>query len=165
MRVARAEESDLTAITEIYNQAVLHSTATFDTEPRSMAEQREWFGEHTGLYPVFVAKASHGPVMGWSSLSPWSARKAYSITAESSVYVAEGFRRAGVGRVLMEAVVQFALSESRLHTLLARIAGENEASVALHKGVGFDYVGTMREVGWKFGALVDVHLYQNLLRR
>ncbi len=165
MRVVRADEGDLPAITEIYNDAVLHTTATFDTEPRSIAEQSVWFAEHTGPYPVFAAKQSQGKLVGWASLSPWSARKAYSITAETSIYVADGFRQAGIGWQLMEEVMRFSFGEPRLHTLIARIAGDNQASVTLHKRAGFDLIGTMREVGYKFGRFVDVQLYQVILSR
>lgn len=156
-----ASLDDAAAIAAIYNDAVLHTTATFDTEPRSLEAQRAWLREHEGRYPVLVAEEG-GAVVGWASLSEYSSRCAYRETAENSVYVAAGARGRGVGRALMEALI----AESRrggFHTLLARIAEGNPASVKLHEALGFRTIGVMKEVGFKFGRRIDVAMLQLLL--
>ena len=158
LEVRAALESDLPAITAIYNDAVVKTTATFDLAPRAEAEQAEWFREHGPRHPILIAEDG-GRVAGWASLSAWSGRCAYADTAELSVYVAEGSRGRGVGRRLAEAVLA-AGREAGLHTVLSRIAEGSDASVRLHEALGFRKIGVMREVGRKFGHLLDVHLYQ-----
>jgi len=163
LAILRASIDYLEAITEIYNQAVLTTTATFDSEPISMEEQRIWFAEHDEKFPIFVA-LKHGKVVGWASLSKWSGRCAYSDTAEISVYIKEGFRGKGIGTKLINRVLDEG-KKAGVHTVLARIAEGSEASIRLHKNAGFEYVGVMREVGRKFGKLLDVHLLQLILKR
>jgi phosphinothricin acetyltransferase len=156
-----ALETDLGAITDIYNDAVLTTTATFDTEPKSAAEQLAWFRSHGGRFAVLVA-AQDGVIVGWTSLSRWSDRPAYDGTAETSVYVKREYRGRGIGRQLEEAIINQARN-SRFHTLIARIAGESTESLRLHESLGFLHIGTMKEVGRKFGRLLDVHMLQKML--
>ncbi|RPI71509.1 MAG: N-acetyltransferase family protein [Ignavibacteriales bacterium] len=163
LAILRASIDYLEAITEIYNQAVLTTTATFDSEPISLEEQRIWFAEHDEKFPIFVA-LKHSKVVGWASLSKWSGRCAYSDTAEISVYIKEGFRGKGIGTKLINRVLDEG-KKAGVHTVLARIAEGSEASIRLHKNAGFEYVGVMREVGRKFGKLLDVHLLQLILKR
>ncbi len=161
LEIRRAEARDLPAITGIYNIEVKSSTATLDTESRSDAEAHAWFGEHTGRYPVLVAEAD-GTVVGWASVSRWSDRKGYDGTAEISYYVKSGHRSKGIGRRLVDATVEEARKQ-KFHTLLARIGGEREVSLKLCRNSGFTEVGVMKEVGHKFGRLLDVHLLQKIL--
>jgi len=158
--IRRANQSDLSAITEIYNQAILHTTATFDTQPKTISEQQTWFDEHDSKHPLLVA-VQGGSVLGWASLSKWSDRCAYSGTAEVSLYVKEGCQGQGIGRKLLEALVEEG-QKAGLHTLIARISQGNEASLKLFKTKNFETVGTMREVGRKFGKLLDVHMLQRV---
>jgi phosphinothricin acetyltransferase len=149
---------DLGAITEIYNQAILTTVATFDTEPKNLEEQEQWFKEHGPTSPILVAELEND-VVGWVSLSTWSDRCAYSDTAEVSLYVEEECRGKGIGKKLLEAIVE-AGKDAGLHTLIARVAEGNELSVALHIAVGFEQIGVMKEVGRKFGKLLDVYMLQ-----
>lgn len=156
--VERAAAEDLPAIAAIYNEAVLTTAATFDVEPKTLEELRVWLDEHAGRHPVLVARLG-GEVVGWAALSRWSNRWAYSDAAELSVYVASGARGRGIGRLLVEAV----LREGRragFHTVLARVTAESEASLRLHRRAGFATVGIMRQMGRKFGRLLDVVLMQ-----
>ncbi len=158
--VRRATLDDLPAITEIYNDAVLNTTATFDTQPKSLDEQKAWFNEHGMKYPLMVAEVD-GAVTGWASLSRWSGRCAYANTAEISVYVSRTRRGKGIGRQLIREIVAEG-QRVGLHTLIARIAGGNEVSIHLHESVGFTHTGIMREVGEKFGKLIDVYMMQKI---
>jgi len=155
-----AELADLNAITQIYNEAVRTTTATFDTEPKTVDERRIWFENHDQKHPIFVAELG-GEVLGWASLSKWSDRPAYDGTAEISLYVKEEFRDRGIGKKLLEATVREG-EKVGLHTVIARIAEGNEISVHLHESVGFKHIGIMREVGRKFGKLLDVYLMQKM---
>jgi L-amino acid N-acyltransferase YncA len=161
MLIRKAEERDLPSITEIYNDAVLTTTATFDLEPKTVAERLPWFNAHGGRYSVLLAETD-GIVLGWASLSRWSDRKAYDGTAELSLYVDKSFRGKGIGNSLMEAAIA-AARVSDFHTILSRITEGNEASLALHAKFGFEETGRMREVGKKFGRYLDVQILQLML--
>lgn len=100
-------------------------------------------------------------VVGWASLSKWSDRLAYADTAEISLYVQESLRGQGIGKRLVEAIVVEG-EKVGLHTVIARIAGGNQVSIRLHEAVGFNHIGVMREVGRKFGELLDVYLMQKI---
>ena len=156
--IRRAKLSDLAQITDIYNDAIVKTTATFDTEPKTVEQQEIWFVNHDARHPVLVA-VEEEQVVAWASLSQWSDRCAYADTAEISVYVQDGYRGKRIGKQLMEAIVGEGKTRG-LHTLIARIAGSNKISVDLCKSFGFQYIGTMREVGNKFGQLIDVHMMQ-----
>ncbi len=158
LRSARLD--DLDAITEIYNEAILKTAATFDTEPKSYEEQKKWFDDHGSKNPILVAEQD-GDIVGWASLSKWSDRCAYSDTAEISLYVRETHRGRGIGRCLMEGIIKEG-EKARLHTIIARITEGNESSLHLHRSVGFSFIGTMKGVGKKFGKRLDVHLMQKI---
>jgi L-amino acid N-acyltransferase len=153
---------DMPRVLEIYNREVLVSTATYDTQPRTLGEQRKWLSVHGTDFPVIVAEDEGGVVRGWGSLSPWSDRAAYAKSVEVSVYVAEESRRAGFGRAILEALIASG-RERGFHALLSRISADNEASVRLHAALGFFLAGTLREVGTKFGRVLDVAIMELLL--
>ena len=157
----RADAADLPAITEIYNEAIRTTTATFDTEPKSEAEQLKWFQSHDDRHPILVAVLD-GKVVGWASLSKWSDRCAYADTAETSFYVKSEYRGRGVGRQLKAAIIE-AARRSRFHSLIARVAEGSHESLHLNEEFGFTRAGTLKEVGRKFGRLLDVHLLQKML--
>ena len=158
LSIRRAESGDIEAITDIYNDAILKTVATFDTAPKTMREQKAWFAQHGGKYPAIVAELD-GDVAGWASLSRWSDRCAYSGTAELSLYVREDMRGKGVGGRLMRAIVKEG-ERAGLHTAIARITEGNAVSVRMHEAAGFEPVGIMKKVGRKFGRLLDVQMMQ-----
>jgi L-amino acid N-acyltransferase YncA len=161
MKIRPATEADVPAITVIYNEAIRGSTATFDTDDKSIDDRRAWFASHGPRHPVIVAE-HEGRVRGWACLNPWSDRKAYDATCENSVYVAEASRGSGLGRALLAELISLA-RRHEMHTIIARIAAGNPASERLHEAAGFTQVGSMREVGRKFGRMIDVHIYQLML--
>jgi phosphinothricin acetyltransferase len=158
LAIRQATPADLGQITEIYNDAIQKTTATFDTEPKTLEEQESWFANHDASHPILIAEQD-GLVTGWASLSQWSDRCAYNATAEISLYVKEEYRGKEIGKELMKAIIQEGKTAG-LHTVIARIAGSNKISADLCKSFGFQYIGTMREVGKKFDKLLDVHLMQ-----
>src|SRR6266404_1187680 len=103
LTIRPATHADQQRIMEIYNDAVLNTTATFDTEPRTFEKQVTWFRNHKKNHPVYVAEED-GKVIGWASLSPWSDRCAYDTTVEVSVYIDSDFRGKGIGGKLLEKV-------------------------------------------------------------
>ena len=156
--VRAATEKDLASILDIYNEAVLHTTATFDTEPRSLEKQQAWFFAHKKNHPVVVAE-ENDMVIGWASLSPWSDRCAYDTTVEVSVYIHHDHRGRGLGSRLLEEVIA-AGKNLEIHTVLSRITQGNEISIRIHEKCGFKTIGVMKEVGFKFNRFLDVHMMQ-----
>ena len=162
VKIRSARREDLDAITEIYNEAIIKTVATFDTEPKTYEEQKKWFDDHGSKNPILVAE-QNGVIVGWASLSKWSDRCAYSDTAEISLYVKEEYQKKGIGRRLIDAIV-IEGEKAGLHTIIARITAGNESSLHLHRSVGFTHIGIMKEVGKKFGKQHDVHLMQKIYK-
>ena len=161
--IRKAELKDVPAITNIYNDAILHSTATFDTEVKSIDNRIVWFHEHPDKYPIVVAE-EYGEVVGFASMTRWSDRAAYDDTAEISIDIHADFRGKGLGNQLMQAIIQKG-KEGGLHCVLSRITEGNDMSIHLHKKYGFETVGVLREVGRKFNRLLDVTMMQLLYQQ
>jgi L-amino acid N-acyltransferase YncA len=159
LRLARPD--DAAATREIYNTEVTGSTVTFDLVPRTLDEQRRWIEDRSGAMAVVVAE-SEGELVGFGSLSPYRPRPAYSTSVEDSIYVRRSAQGAGVGRALLAELVHVA-SARGFHTVMARIVGGHEASIGLHRSLGFEMVGIEREVGRKFGRWLDVVVMQRML--
>lgn len=160
IKIRVAAHDDIKAITSIYNEAILKTTATFDTEIKTLENRIEWFNSHSEKYPIIVA-GFNNKVVGFASLSQWSDRCAYSDTAEISVYVKEEYRGKGIGKQLIEDVVTIG-ENTGIHSILARITEGNKHSIYLHESIGFFHVGVMKEVGKKFEKLLDVYLMQKI---
>jgi L-amino acid N-acyltransferase len=156
-----ADRSDAAGIRTIYNHYVANSTALFDLVPRTLEEQRQWIEEHSGGHPAVVAVIG-GDVVGFGSLSRYRSRPAYATTVEDSVYLLEGYQGRGIGRLVLSELVRLAETHG-FHAIIARITGENEASIKLHARCGFEVVGTEREIGRKFGRWLDVVEMQRML--
>lgn len=152
---------DAEAIRAIYNQEVELSAATMDLRPRSLAEQQAWILDRDGAFGAIVAEVG-GEVAGFGSLSPYRDRPAYSATVEDSVYVSAAARGLGLGRVLLRGLIDIATRRG-FHTILAHIASDQEASIALHEACGFAKVGVQRQVGRKFNRWVDVVIMQHMI--
>lgn len=159
LRVASVDDAE--AIRRIYNHEVEHTTHTFDLVPRTLADQRAWLRQREGVLGVIVAEID-GAVIGFASLSEYRPRPAYRTSVESSVYVDTAARGKGVGRLLLEELIELATARG-FHTMIARIAGGHEASTQLHVAAGFVTVGVEREVGRKFGVWLDAVVMQRML--
>lgn len=161
-----AERRDAEGIRAIFNHYATGSTALFDLVPRTLDEQVAWIDEHSGGHPAVVAidaaADASGGVVGFGSLSPFRPRPAYAGSVEDSVYLLESHQGRGVGRRLLEELLRLAQAHG-FHTVLARISGDNQASIALHGACGFATVGVEREVGRKFGQWLDVVEMQRML--
>ncbi|MDE2578159.1 MAG: N-acetyltransferase [Hyphomicrobiales bacterium] len=162
MTIRPARESDVPAMAEILNNAIVHSLATWMHKPFSLENRRAWFGERQAQgFPSFVAEID-GVVAGYSSYGPFRAYDGYARTVEHSVYVHADFRRRGLGRALMAPLLEAARARGD-HVMVAAIALPNEPSIALHAALGFVEVGRMPEVGWKFDAWRDLLLMQKII--
>lgn len=153
-----AAELDLPGIREIYNDAILYSTATFDTDPKTIEQMHVWLQQHVGQYPAIVA-VENEQVLGWASLSRWSDRKAYDTTAEISFYVREGHRGKGIGKQLLEIITREGKTVG-LRCILSRITEGNPVSVHLHESLGYSMIGTIQDAGKKFDSYLSVQMMQ-----
>jgi L-amino acid N-acyltransferase len=134
----------------------LHTTASYDYEPRTLEHRMAWFEDHLKHdYAVFVAVAADQRVVGWSALNRYHDRLGYQYTAENSIYIAADMRGRGIGKQLLSPLIEAARDRS-LHAILAAIDASNQASIRLHAGLGFQTVGHFKEVGFKFGRWLDV---------
>jgi len=158
MHIRKATILDATSIAEIYNEAIINTTATFDTEIKSVENRQEWLMQHSNKYPVLVAEFEN-TIVGFASMTRWSDRTAYDDTAEVSVYILPKWQAKGTGKKLFKAIIE-AGKVGGLHTVLSRITQGNEKSIYIHKLNGFEEVGIMKEVGKKFAQLLDVTLMQ-----
>jgi len=146
-------------ILAIFNEAIANSTALYDYKPRSKEMMESWFEAKTRAnYPV-IGLEEEGELMGFASYGPFRAFPAYKYTVEHSIYVDTRFRRRGVGRVLLEQVVQAARGQD-YHVLVGGIDSTNHASIVLHEKLGFTHCGTIRQAGFKFGRWLDLAFYQ-----
>ncbi|MGE5590397.1 MAG: N-acetyltransferase family protein [Bacillota bacterium] len=159
--VRDARPEDLPRLLSIYNHAVVNTSATFDLEPQTMEQRQAWFAHHGPNYPLLVAEDGRG-VLGYACISEYRTKPAYARTVESSVYVDERYHGQGVGTAVMEELLRRA-ARIGYHCVLAGIVGGNEGSVRLHTRLGFQPVGCLKEVGFKFGRWHDVHFYERIL--
>lgn len=159
--IRRAVPDDAAAIREIYNHEVDHETSTFDLVTRTLEAQREWIKARSGAFAVVVATLD-GQVVGFGALSEYRDRAAYSTSVEDSVYVSRSRSRQGIGRAILEYLLNEAL-ESGFHVVMARIETSGSGSRALHEACGFRLVGIEREIGRKFGRWLNVALMQCVL--
>ncbi|MDO5103701.1 MAG: alpha/beta fold hydrolase [Lautropia sp.] len=159
-----ATEADLPAMLAIFNDLVLHSDAVYTEVPATFEERRAWFQSRTGAgFPVLVADRD-GEVLGVASFGPFrDAWPGYRHTVEHSVHVRRDQYRQGVGRALMEALLQAARQRS-LHMMIGVVDAANVGSLRLHEQLGFRRVGHLPQVGWKAGRWLDVVLVQRPLQ-
>lgn len=163
MLIRLATLSDAKAIATIYNAEIETGTATFDTEPKSIENRIEWLNQHSNKYPVIVV-VKNEIVVGFASMTRWSDRAAYDNTAELSIYISPDFHNQGIGKKLMKAIID-AGKLGGLHCVLSRITQGNEKSIYLHQQFGFKTVGVLKEVGTKFGKILDVTMMQLLYKK
>ncbi len=159
--VREAEETDLPAILEIYNDSVMTSTATFEQNIQTVETRREWFKNHGSNYPLIVA-VSNGEILGYCSLSQFQGNSGYRATVELSVYVEKNSRRQGIAKLLMREVLGRA-KEKSFHAIISSISFDNEPSIRLHENFGFQKVAHLKEVGFKFSKWHDTCYYELIL--
>lgn len=161
IEVREAEVGDLDAILAIYNDAVVHTTATYDYEPRTSEAHRQWFeAKRAQHFPVLVG-VERGSVCGFASYGPFRPWAAYLHTVENSIYVAPEHRGRRIGSAILGLLLDLARARG-CHAMVAGIDATNAASLKLHANFGFEEVAHFREVGWKFERWLDVIFLERL---
>jgi L-amino acid N-acyltransferase YncA len=156
--VRTADPADLPRVAAIYDEQVETAISTFDLEPRPMSY---WVARLTSTEPgdhLLVAGPGDGEVAGYAYSSSYRPRPGYARTREVSVYLSAEARGQGLGRLLYDELLA-RLRADGVHQVLAVIALPNDASEALHRACGFERVGLLPEVGWKFGRWIDTGLW------
>jgi L-amino acid N-acyltransferase len=157
--ISAASSSDIPEITAIYNRVILTSTAVFSDRQVTEQDRLDWLETRRARgFPILVAR-DEGRTVAFASYGDFRAWPGYRFTVEHSVHVAESHRRRGLGRRLVEALVEHA-GHAGLHVLVAGVDADNEASLALHEGLGFTRVAELHEVAWKFDRWIDLVLLQ-----
>jgi L-amino acid N-acyltransferase len=146
--VRAATTADLEAINAIYNREVAEGFATWELEPWPIERRQEWLAARTEEEPVVVADLD-GAVAGFAYLTKYRGRLGYRFTRENTVFVHPNHQRQGIGRLLLEALLERARGMG-LHTVLAFIDEENLGSIELHRALGYEVVGHEHETGHKF---------------
>lgn len=156
-------EQHAAAILDILNDAIIHSTALYDYQPRQMQNMVTWFeAKRAGHFPVIGIEDAQGTLLAFGSYGSFRAFPAYKYTVEHSVYVHKNHRGHGLGAHIMQALMA-AAKEQDLHAMVGAIDANNAGSIALHERLGFKHVGTLPQVGFKFGRWLDLAFYQLLL--
>lgn len=161
--VACTHERHASAILDIFNHAITTSTALYDYQSRPPESMGPWFeAKRRGGFPVIGIEDASGQLLAFGSYGAFRAFPAYKYTVEHSVYVHPDHRGKGLGREVMRALIT-AARENNLHAMVGAIDAANAGSIALHEGLGFRLVGTLPQVGFKFGRWLDLAFYQLLL--
>ncbi len=164
MIIRPATKADLLTILEIYNDAIMHTTAVYSYEPHTLEMRLAWFETRAkDGFPVFVAE-ENGLVLGFSSYGAFRAWAAYEFTVEGSIYVHPKHRGRGIGKALIPPLLEHAKANGK-HAFIAGIDATNTASIRLHQHFGFLEVGMFKEVGWKFDRWLDLLFFQLLLQK
>lgn len=162
-RIQPATTDDAAAIAAIYAHHVAHGTASYDTEPRSIAATEAMIADHIAKdWPFLTACDADGALLGYAYASQFRPRAAYAWACEDSIYVGPTAQGRGVGRALLKALL--ATAEARgFRTMVAVIGGAEPASVALHAACGFVHAGRLTGMGWKHGRWLDTVYMQRSL--
>ena len=162
LQVRDAREDDLAAVLAIYNDVIHTTTAVYRDDPASLEERREWWQARTAQgYPVLVA-VEDDAVVGFASFGDFRAWPGYRFTVEHSVHVRADRRGSGVGQALMPPLIARARGLGK-HVMMAGVDADNDGSIRFHERLGFERVGHLREVGFKFGRRLDLVFLQLLL--
>ncbi len=161
MLIRRAKVEDIEKIREIYNEAVRNTTVTFDIEEKTYEDRLDWFKKYNNRYTLLVCEENN-VILGWGSFSKYSDKLAYEGTCELSIYIDKNHRNKGIGKKILEELL-IKGKENGIRVILSRVTKDNKISKKIHDKYGFELVGTMKEVGYKFGRYLDVCIYQKLI--
>lgn len=154
-----ATPADLPAILEIVNEAILNTTAIYDYDLRTPEAHEAWWQDKLATrMPVTVAEVN-GKTVGFGSYGRFRPKIGYQYCVEHSIYLDVEHRSMGIGKLLLEELLRLAQAQG-MHTMVAGIDAANEGSIAFHKKYGFEEVGRMPEVGYKFGRWLDLVFLQ-----
>lgn len=150
-------------ILDIYNDAIINTTAVYQYQIHTLAMRLGWFEDKIKKdIPVWVAEVD-GQIAGFASYGPFRAWQAYKYTIEHSVYVHPNFRRRGIAKILLQKLIDDVQQKS-IHAIIAGIDADNAGSISLHRQFGFEETAHFKQVGYKFGKWLDLKFFQLILQ-
>ena len=156
-------ERHASQILDIFNEAILTSTALWDYQPRGPESMVAWFSTKvTNNFPVIGVEGPNEQLLGFASYGTFRAWPAYKYSVEHSVYVHKDHRGKGLGHLLLQELIKEARNHD-YHVLVGGIESANSTSIALHESLGFAHAGTIRQAGYTFGRWLDLSFYQLML--
>ncbi len=160
VNIRSAVEKDAPVITDIYNDAVLNSTAIWNDKTVDIANRIKWLLDRQSAgFPVLVAVDEEDIALGYASYGDWRPWDGYRYTVEHSVYVHNAAQGKGIGLALMRSLITYATTQGK-HVMVAGIESENTPSIALHRKLGFTDAGQIHQVGTKFHRWLDLTFMQ-----
>jgi phosphinothricin acetyltransferase len=163
--IRASRDQDMPAITAIYAHHVLNGTGTFETTPPSEADMAARRADVLAKELPYLVAEEDGRILGFAYCNWFKPRPAYRYSAEDSIYMADGARGRGAGKLLLAALAQEA-EAAGIRKLIAVIGDSaNQGSVRVHEAIGFTPVGVLKSCGWKFGKWLDVVLMEKTLGR
>ena len=163
MELRPCTEKQLPEILDIFNDAILNSTALYDYKTRTMDMMHAWYADKQNhQYPVIGAFDEKDTLLGFSTYGMFRVRPAYKYSVEHSVYVRADKRGNGLGKILLQEIIKKA-EEQDFHVMVAGIDAANEVSIKLHEQLGFEFCGLIKQSGYKFEKWLDLAFYQLIL--
>ena len=154
-----AKRGDIPAMTGIYNYVIERNAATYDIAIKTVEERTFWFDSHKENNPILVYE-KEGKVLGYAGLSPFGPDDGYVHSVKLCIYLHSDTRNEGIGTELMEEIIELGKSMKSIHTIVSEITDTNLGSIAIHESFGFNYVGSLQEVAYKFGEYHNMLFYQ-----
>ncbi|RLM21954.1 GNAT family N-acetyltransferase [Brenneria alni] len=162
-RVDCTEARHAQQILDIFNDAILNSTALYDYKPRPLESMTAWFvSKTTHNFPIVGYENEQGELLGFATYGTFRDRPAYKYSVEHSLYIHKDHRGKGLGKLLLQQLIVEAKAQG-MHTLVAGIDAENSVSIVLHEKLGFCHAGTISQAAFKFGRWLDLVFYQLIL--
>ena len=163
-QLKQCTEKQLSEIMAIFNEAILNTTALYDYKPRTLEMMQTWYNyKQKGNYKIIGAFDESNTLLGFATYGPFREQPAYKYTVEHSIYVRSDKRGNGLGKTLLEKIIN-EVEEQDYHLLVGVIDASNSVSIHLHKMEGFVFCGLIKESGFKFGKWLDVAFYQKTLK-
>lgn len=157
-------KEQLPEILDIFNDAILNSTALYDYKIRTMETMNAWYADkQSHNSPIVGVFDDDNTLLGFATYGMFRVRPAYKYTVEHSVYVRPDKRGRGLGKVLLREIIKKA-EEQDYHVMVGVIDAANTVSIKLHENEGFVLSGVMKETGYKFGKWLDAAFYQLILK-
>ena len=162
--IKSCNEAQLSGILEMFNDAIINTTSVYDYKPRTMEFMSEWYNSKLkSHFPIIGLFDSQDDLLGFGTYGSFRSRPAYKYSIEHSIYVRHDMRGKGYGKILLHEIINTAIKEN-YHVLVGGIDADNKISIKFHEKMGFEYAGTIKHAGYKFGKWLNLSFYQLILK-